>query len=102
VVVSDRAVFPVDFLVQIIEGVMPTHLKEGCVTPKSWSNIVHVDESNAWLTYYQRIGGRRNNAVGDVRLKVNYAGACEIEIVTPSGHNWIRLYSSVSALLKER
>jgi hypothetical protein len=80
---------------------MPTHFKKGCVTPKGWSNIVYVDESNAWLADYQRIGWRRNHAVRDIRLKVDYAGTCKIEVVTPSRHNRIRLYSSMSAFFKK-
>jgi hypothetical protein len=80
---------------------MSTHLKKSSVAPKSRSDIVNVDEPNARLTDNQRVGWRRNHAIGDIRLKVNYAGTCEIEVVTPSGHNRIGLYSSVSALLKE-
>jgi hypothetical protein len=80
---------------------MSTHFKKGCVASKSWSNIVHIDESNARLTDYQWIGWRRNHAISDIRLKVNDAGTCEIEIIAPSRHNWIRLDSFVPTLLKE-
>ena len=100
-VVSHRAVFPVDFFIRIIEGVVPAHFKYGCVASKSRSNIIHINEPNARLTDHKRVGWRRNNAVCDIGLKVHYAGAGEIEIVTPSGHSWIRFDSFMFMLLEE-
>ena len=99
--VSYCAVFPVDFFVWIIEGVMSAHFEYGYVASKGGSNVVHIDESYARLAYHERVGWRRDNAVCDVGLEVHYAGAGEVEVVAPSGHNWIRLDSFMSMLLEE-
>jgi hypothetical protein len=72
------------------------------VSPKGWTDIVDVNEPNAWLANDEGVCWRGNNPVRDIGLKVHYAGACKVEIISPSGDNRVRLDSFVTMLFEKR
>ena len=68
---------------------------------ESGSHVVHVHESDAGLAYDERIGWWRNYTIRNIGLKVDNAGAGEIEIVSPPRNNRIRLNPFMTMFLEE-
>lgn len=66
-----------------------------------WTYVVYVNKPYAWLGDDQWIGRRGYNAVCDVGLEVYDACAGEVEVVSPSGDNWVRLDSLMAMPFKE-
>src|SRR4030042_1055186 len=100
--VTHGLVFPVHFLVRVVEGVVSTHLENGQVPAKSGSRVRYVYEANARLGNHQWVGWWRRNAFGDVGLKVDYACVGEVDVVSPSCHDWGWFDACVTVLFEKR
>jgi hypothetical protein len=69
--------------------------------PKGWTHIFYVNEPHAGLADNQWVGGRWNDSISYVWLKIHDASTCEIKVVTPSANNRIRLNTRMTVTLKK-
>src|SRR4030042_4104685 len=100
--VTRGLVFPVHFLVRVVEGVVASHLENCQVPAESWSRVRDVYEANARLCYHQWVGWWWCDAFGDVGLEVDYACVGEVDVVFPSCHNWVWFDARVTVLFEQR
>src|SRR5208282_4215065 len=99
--ISDCLVHPVDFFVWVVERVSSAHLEHQIMSSESRAYVVYVRESDAWLTYYERIGGGRDQAFRDVRLKIIDRRSDQEDVVSPPCNYWVRSDSFMSVFLEE-
>jgi hypothetical protein len=95
-------VFPVDFAVGIVEGVVSAHFENGEVSAEGWSRVGDVYEANARLGYHQWVGWWWCDAFGDVGLEVDYACVGQVDVASPSGYDWVWFDACVVVLFEKR
>ncbi|SVD73043.1 uncharacterized protein METZ01_LOCUS425897, partial [marine metagenome] len=61
----------------------------------------HISQPYAGLTDTERVGRRRNLPTRHMGLEVSYAGYGQVDIITPSSNNRVRLHTSVATLFEE-
>ena len=99
-VVSNRLIHPVNFLVRVIEGVSSSHLEHKVVSAQCRPHVIDVSESYARLTYDEWICWGRSNALCHVWLEIIDGCAHEEDVIPPSCNNRIRTDSGVTVLLE--
>jgi len=98
---TNSLVFPVNFLVWIIESVRSTHFENGQVPAKCGSSIRNVGEPYAGLRNNQWIRRRWRNPLSYIRLEIDYACMCKVDVASPTGNNWVRFNAGVTVLFEE-